>query len=313
MFLYPFNISPKLLRESTSYFGYNPHLCFKSAHSVDVLKMMKEVVMSRIRGLAANESKISRLLHSFERGESDIYHAIFVISPRTKLQLFPQCKFGAVSRWALDLLLKEYETRQADAVATFYDDIYHIPGRSITAPLRGHVFKRQVLTYLHGMDAEHKFSIRGASEEMTWSYRGPIRHFNFLQDLDFIDEIAKAVQDKNPLLLVPSAFDFPAVYSILYDPNEVLTCIQITTSGRCHVLVSRLRLIQNWLERDTRLAGLLPSKERPWRLIFIVPPDKAFFELQRLEGDTAQEEWSGKVQRYVLGLDVFGRDTSGFD
>jgi hypothetical protein len=162
------------------------------------------------------------------------------------------------------------------------------------------------------MDVEHKFSIRGASEKMTcqWSYPGPIRRFNFLQDLDFIDGITKAVQDTNPLLLVPSAFDFPAVYSTLYDPNEVLTCIQITTPRKHHILLSGLRLIQSWLERDTRLAGLLPSKERPWRFIFIVPPGQASFELQPLGGDTAQGEWPGKVQQYVLGLDVFGRDTS---
>ena len=65
-----------------------------------------------------------------------------------------------------------------------------------------------------------------------------------------IDGITKAVQDKNPLLLVHSAFYFPAVYSILYDPNEVLTCIQITTRRKHHILLSSLRLIQSFLERD---------------------------------------------------------------
>jgi len=55
-----------------------------------------------------------------------------------------------------------------------------------------------------------------------------------------------------------------------------------------HILVSGLRRIQGRLERDTRLAGLCPSKERPWRFIFIVLLDDASFELQRLEGDTAQ-------------------------
>ena len=128
-----------------------------------------------------------------------------------------------------------------------------------------------------------------------------------------IDGITKAVQDKNPLLLVHSAFYFPAVYSILYDPNESLTCIQITTRRKHHILLSGLRLIQSWLERDMRLAGLLPSKERPWRFIFIVPPDQASFDLQPLGGDIAQGEWSGNVQQYVLGLYVFGRDTSTID
>jgi len=37
-----------------------------------------------------------------------------------------------------------------------------------------------------------------------------------------------------------------------------------------------------------------------------VPSDEASFEMQRLEGDT-QGEWAGKVQQYVLGLDVVGK------
>ena len=259
--------------------------------------------MSQIRDVAINESKISQLLHSSRRGDSDVSHAIFVISPQTKSRHPAKCKFGAVSRWALDLLLKEYETRWDNAVAAFYD---YISGMSDTASLRGPIFERQVLNYLNGMDAEHKFSIRGlTSEQMTWSYRGPIRRFNFLQDLDFIDEITKAVQSRNPLHLVPLALNFP-VNSILYDPNEALTCIQITISRKHHILVSGLQRIRSWLKRDTRLAGLLPLKERPWRFIFIVPSDEASFELQRLEGDT-QGEWAGKVQQYVLGLDVVGK------
>jgi hypothetical protein len=210
-----------------------------------------------------------------------------------------------------DGLLKEYETRRADAVATFYHDIYHISGRSITAPLRGHVFERQVLNCLHGMDVEHKFSIPGASEKMTWSYRGPIRRFNFLQDLDFIDEIIKVVQDKNPLLLVPSAFDLPTVYSILYDPNEVLTCIQITTSRKHHILVSGLP------------KGLFKAGSNVVRGLWVSSLRKKgcgasyllYRQTRRLSNCNG---WKvilsrAKAQQYVLGLDVFGRDTSGFD
>jgi len=162
------------------------------------------------------------------------------------------------------------------------------------------VFERQVLNYLGGVDPEHKFPIRGltSSEQTTWTYRGPFRRFGFLQDLDFIDEITKAVQNKERLRLVPSALNFPGVDSILYNPDEVLTCIQIIRREH-HILVSRLRRIQSWLKRDTRLAGLRPSKERPWRFIFVAPSDEASFELQPLEGDTAQGEWTGMVHQYI--------------
>jgi len=62
---------------------------------------------------------------------------------------------------------------------------------------------------------------------MTWAYRARIRRFTFLHDLDF-DEIT-----------VPSARNLPAVGSILYDPNEVLTCIQ-TTIHRNTIVMSRV-------------------------------------------------------------------------
>ncbi|KAI0283967.1 hypothetical protein BGY98DRAFT_949780 [Russula aff. rugulosa BPL654] len=44
-------------------------------------------------------------------------------------------------------------------------------------------------------------------------------------------EITKAVRNKERLHIIPLARNFPAVDSILYDPNDpnaVLTCIQIT-------------------------------------------------------------------------------------
>ena len=47
--------------------------------------------------------------------------------------------------------------------------------------------------------------------------------------------------------------------------------------------------------------------------MFIVPLDQASFDLQPLRGDTAQSEWPGKVQQYVLELYVFRRDTSTID
>ena len=306
IFLYPFDISPKLLWESTSYFGYNPRLCFKAARFVNVLEMMKNDVMSQIRHVAAQEDNIAWLLRSARTGDFDV-HAIFEISPKTESRLLAQCEFGAVSRWALDQLLNEYETRRADAVADFY---HYISGASETAPIRGHVFERQVLDYLDDIEDGRELQIHGltSSGQMKWIYRACTPRFTFLQDLDFIDEITKAVQNEKPLHLVPLVHNFPAVTSIVYDPNEVLTCIQ-TTVGRNHPIdVSGLQRIQSWLKNDTPLAGLRPSKERPWRLIFIVPPDEASFELQQLRGDTAEGEWAGKVHQYVLRLDALAQN-----
>lgn len=179
------------------------------------------------------------------------------------------------------------------------------------ASLRGHVFRRQVLKHLDGLHSEHVFPIEGLTsfKETEWSYRGPIRSVNFLQDLDFVDELTKAVQNEKPLHLAPLARDFEALGSIIYDPKEtLLTCIQITINGEQDILVSDLQRIQSWLKDDTPLAGLRPSKRRPWRFVFIVPPDEEPFEPQRLKGDTTQGEWAGKVHQYVLTFVVLGED-----
>jgi len=308
LFLHPFDVSFKRLRKSTSCFGYNPRLCFHAARSVEALENKKKAVMSRVRDVADDKSNIFQLLHSCRKGDSDVSYSIFEISPTEESRLFADCKFGAVSQWALEVLLEAYEARQADAAITFY---HTIPGTSDAASLRGQIFERQVLKYLDGIDAERKFPIRGlaASEKTTWIYRGRITRYNFLQDLDFIEEIVKAVRNKTPLHLVPSAPNFPAVDSILYDPNDGITCIQ-TTIGKEHpIRVLGLQRIQSWLKSDTQLAALLPSTARPWRFVFIVPEEEkeASFELQRLGGGTAQGHWAGKAHQYVLWLDILGR------
>jgi hypothetical protein len=220
-----------------------------------------------------------------------------------------QCEFGAVSRWALDHLLKAYETQQADVVADFY---HYISRASHTASLWGHVFERQVLNYLDGIEGECEFPIHGliSSGDLTWNYHGPITRFTFLQELDFIDELTKAVQNNRSLHLVPLIRNFPAVDSIVYVSNEPLTCVQTTIRGERPIVVPGLRRIQSWFKEDTLLAGLRPSNERPWRLIFIVPSDEVTFELQQSRGDTTQGEWVGKVQQYVLRLDPFGKNQS---
>jgi hypothetical protein len=148
------------------------------------------------------------------------------------------------------------------------------------------------------------------SDQMTWTYRGPIRRCTVF------DEFAKAVQDRKPLHFVPLSRNFPAADSILYDPddpNAALTCIQITLNKDHAIVISGLQLIQSWFRLGTLLEDLRPKKTRPWRLLFVVPSDmESTFKLQKFEGDSAHDEWAGKVDQYVLGLKdqtLFGRDS----
>lgn len=150
---------------------------------------------------------------------------------------------------------------------------------------------------------------------MTWTYRGPIRHITFQESTDF-HEIIEGVRYRTPLHLVSLVRNFPAVGSILYDPNDpnaFLTCIQITMNNEHPIAVSGLQLIDSWLKLRTPLAGLRPEKNRPWRFLFVVPLDMvSTFKLQKLDGDTARGDWAGKVHQCVLGLEeqtIFREDS----
>ena len=264
-----------------------------------------------------------QMLSSSRKGDNGVSHLIFQISPIDNLRLLSQCKFTRVSQWALDNFLEVHEVRHAAAANEFYR---HISGEKDAAALWGQVFERLVFKHLAGTDAECEFPIRGLSESIleptTWTFRGPMPCFEFASNSrrkdHIIGAITDAVQNANPLHLVPSARNFGAVDSIVYDPNEeVLTLIQVTVGSKHGISVPGLERIQNWLEPKTLLAPLRPSKEKsksktgvqarngPWRLIFIVPSHcEASFELQPFKHDTTQGEWAGKLHQYVLGLDV---------
>ena len=101
-----------------------------------------------------------------------------------------------------------------------------------------------------------------------------------------------------PLLhLVTLAGNFVAGDSVIYDPKEGLTCIQITINKEHPILVLGLERIQSWLKSGTPLEDLRPSKRKPWHFIFILPSDMGSFKSQRLRGDTAQGEWAGEVHQ----------------
>src|SRR5260221_7209555 len=119
-FLYPVDISPKLLKESTLYFGYNPRRCFYSASSMQKLHETKDVVQSRITGVASEHSNMVQFLYSSRRGDAGVSHSVYAISPKDKSRLLSSCKFSYVSEWALGCFLGEYETRQAAAAIDFY-------------------------------------------------------------------------------------------------------------------------------------------------------------------------------------------------
>jgi hypothetical protein len=298
-----------LLDESTLYFGFNPRQCFEAALSVQMMLRTKTDVVGEIYQVADQGfDKIPPLINVVRLGgggQNDPPSKVFQIypDPDDKERLLANCHVSITS-WALRHLMGRVEDHKGEKALNLYHSISRMPE---AASLRGSLFEMQVLRYLDHLTTEKTFKIRrltnSYSDETEWKYPGPTKHVDFeLSTASGLFE--QAISDELAYHLVPSARNFTAVDSIIYDPNDtVLTCIQITINT-CHpIVVSGLRNIQSWLKPSTTSAFLRPLRTKPWRFLFVVPVSmESNFEPQTFKGDTNRGEWAGKVDQYVLGL-----------
>lgn len=295
LFLHPLDLLYERLKESVSYSGYNPRRSFQASFSVSALRTCVsdvELGFKRLQNIS---------ITAFLAGQ--VSHKIFELSPADKFRLLGEARIGAVSAWALDVLLTRYEDKQKDAAAEFY---YSITASPSAESLRGRILERQLLKYFDSLKSPQIFPIRSLvdSSIINWTYPGPASRFTFRSVL-FASGLQLAVDKKEPSHMVPNDPNFPAMASIVYDPsNGTLTFLQITTNPKHPVSVSGLKYIQSWLKVGTPLARFRPSKSLThWKLIFVVPFDlAAYFSAQRFDGDTDKGEWAGKVDQYVVGI-----------
>jgi hypothetical protein len=112
IFLTPSDLSFKLLIEATSYFGYNPRRCFDASLSTAKMETNIKELETLVKHAPSDSHNIMQLLHKSQTGGSTISHRIFQIFPANENRLLVECQFESVSRWALDLLLRQYEDRK---------------------------------------------------------------------------------------------------------------------------------------------------------------------------------------------------------
>jgi hypothetical protein len=89
---------------------------------------------------AALKREIGSLIVSYQNSDM-LSHTIFELSPRDDDRLLGDAQIGAVSAWALDLLLRAYEAQKSDAAFEFYESLTDMPK---AGTLRGQILKRQV-------------------------------------------------------------------------------------------------------------------------------------------------------------------------
>ena len=139
LFLNPQDLTYARLKESASYLGLNPRRCFQASSSTSDLIQLQQSLEESVHSISVDLLKF----HAETYSSSGLPHSnIFELSPGDDRRLFGGARVGAVSMWALDLLLKKYESQQSDAVANFYHSIIGMPS---AASLRGRIIERQVL------------------------------------------------------------------------------------------------------------------------------------------------------------------------
>jgi hypothetical protein len=154
IFLNRFDLPFKLLRESTSYFGYNPRQCFGASLSVSNLYGKRDRTVFVIKD-AATHNNFVQLFRSTQSGTNNVSHMIFQISPTDTNRLLSSCKFEPVSRWAFEHLLCQYEEMKPNAAAELY---FALSRRTDAATLRGHLFERQANQASHSASAKRPSS-----------------------------------------------------------------------------------------------------------------------------------------------------------
>jgi len=116
---------------------------------------------------------------------SNVSQTIFQISPADKRRLFSDCRYGYVSRWALDVFLEQFATHGADAIAAFYRTIPTLP---MAGSLRRYLLEKQALNHCIRVSDRRLTE----SNRMTWNYRGPVKRLDSPKS-EFPEAITEAV------------------------------------------------------------------------------------------------------------------------
>jgi hypothetical protein len=300
LFLQPDALTFADMKRAASYLGLNPRRAFFASISESLLAQHKAEIIDKIRDVR----DVKTLLSLIEAATTSVgvSHSIFQIFPSNDLRLLSEAHIETVSAWALNRLLEQYEKKEADASFTLYQSLRY---ESRAGSLRGKMFERQVLKYLDKLKKPTPFKIRSLANGTitTWNYPGRAPR-NTFEPHSFTPSLTEAFRNGCSTHFVPLDSTFPSVDSVLFDPKEGLTGIQVTIQDTHPVAVKGLGRLLGWLNQSGPLATLRPTQASRWRLIFILPIDVAAgFQEQTFVGDTKTGAWKKKIDQYVLGLD----------
>ena len=178
LFLHSRDVTFKLLKESTLYYGYNPRRCFDVSYSRRRLKAKKMDVVQVITHLASNPSELLRVLHDRRANAEDVSHTIFQVIPMDESRQYETSECVPASKWILNSLVEACERNKAESIARLYRSL---SGSPLAATLRGSLLEKLVQKSLDDIKSDANLKIRGLTDanQTNWVYHGPIPRFTF--------------------------------------------------------------------------------------------------------------------------------------
>ncbi|KAF8622926.1 hypothetical protein AX15_006639 [Amanita polypyramis BW_CC] len=276
--------------------GSIPRQFLHAVKSREALKTVQVQISSAIRVCGDIEDAIYGVV-----GDKIVPHRAFVVYPTDKGRLWDGGLVKAISEGAMNSIIKTLDKRSADAAF----DLYRSTRASSLAPtFRGNLWERKVHGYLaRGARSFIIRSLDGEPEGRLDLLEG-LEHSVFGPPQELSGKIADHVEARKSVYLQPISENFASLDSIIYQPNELLICLQITNASSHPIKTKGLKALQSLLSPNNEfLCPLRPTFKKPWIIVFVVPtPMEKSFLRQSITGD-ASAIWSKKTVQYVLGLD----------
>ena len=235
-------------------------------------------------------------------GDEVVPHRAFVVYPSSETRFLDGCHVKAISKGAMNTIIKTLDKRSADAAFDLYESIR---GSSLAASFRCNMWERKAHGYLP-RQGTCSFTIRSLDDASNARLDLPegIKYSVFGPTQELSGKIADCVDARESVYLQPISDNFASLDSIIYQPNNPLIGIQITNASSHSIKTKGLKALQSLLSsKNKSLSPLRPTPEKPWIILFVVPKQmEKSFTRQSITGH-ANATWSKKTVQYVLGLD----------
>ncbi|KAF8340993.1 hypothetical protein F5887DRAFT_1224859 [Amanita rubescens] len=274
--------------------GSVPRQFLQAAESREARKRVQVEISDAIQKSKDIEDAINGVV-----GDEVVPHPAFVVYPSNEARLLIGCHVKAISKGAMNTIIKILDRRNADAAFDLYQSTR---GSSLAVPFRGNMWERKA----HGYLGACLFTIRSLDDmpDARLGLPEDIKYFAFGPPQELSGKIADCVNAKESVYLQPISDNFASLNSIIYQPNNPLIGIQITNASTHPIETKGLKALQSLLSpKNESLSPLRPTSEKPWIILFVVPKrmEKSFTRQSITGHDSAA--WSKKTVQYVLGLD----------